>query len=473
MSARRVVVVGGGLAGLAAAVRCADAGASVTVLERRPRLGGATWSFPRRGLWFDNGQHVFLRCCTAYRAFLARIGAEGDVHLQDRLAVPVLAPGGRRAWLRRHGLPAPLHLAPSLARYRHLSVGQRVRAAAGALALRSVDPDDPAADAVTFANWLTAHGQDDSTIEAVWDLIGRPTLNVTAAEASLAQAAMVFRTGVLGDPAAADIGWARVPLSELHAAPAARALTRAGVEIRLGAAVEAVERGPDGNPAVRLGDEVMSADGVVVAAPPGAAASLLPPGTLPGSAERLGTSPIVHVTVVYDRRVTDLPVAAGIGTPVQWVFDRTEPAGLRRGQCLAVSLSAADAFIGRRSADLVATFTAALSELFPAAGRARIEDAIVTREPAATFRCRPGTRALRPGARTGLSGVALAGAWTATGWPATMEGAVRSGVAAAEAVLGDATNGAAGAPPPPAVPAAGRNGETVTLAGAGPARGER
>jgi len=437
MSGRRIVVVGGGLAGLAAALRCADAGAAVILIERRPRLGGATWSFARRGLWFDNGQHVFLRCCTAYRGFLRRIGAEGGVQLQDRLAVPVVAPGGRRAWLRRRRLPAPLHLAPSLAGYRHLSPGRRLRAAAGALALRGVDPDDPAADGVAFAEWLAAHGQDTATIDAVWDLIGRPTLNVAAAEASLAQAAMVFRTGLLGDPAAADIGWARVPLSELHAAPAAAALGRAGAEIRLGARVAAVERGPDGRPAVRLGPPggELSADGVVVATPPAAAAGLLPPGTLPGPVERLGTSPIVNVTVVYDRRVTDLPLAAGVGTPVQWVFDRTEPAGLGRGQCLGVSLSAADAFIGRRPADLVATFTAALAELFPAARRAGIEDAVVTREPAATFRCRPGTRALRPGPRTGLPGVAVAGAWTATGWPATMEGAVRSGLAAADAVL--------------------------------------
>jgi squalene-associated FAD-dependent desaturase len=437
MTGPRLVVVGGGLAGLAAALRAVDAGATVTVLERRPRLGGATWSFPRRGLWFDNGQHVFLRCCTAYRAFLARIGAEADVRLQDRLAVAVVAPGGRRAWLRRHPLPVPLHLAPSLARYGHLSAGQRLRAARGALALRNVDPDDPAADAVTFADWLTAHGQDAPTIEAVWDLIGRPTLNVTAAEASLAQAAMVFRTGLLGDPAAADIGWARVPLSELHAAPAARALTRAGGEIRLRAAVEAVGPGAHGGPAVRLGGEIIAADGVVLATPPAAAASLLPAGTFGGRLERLGTSPIVNVTVVYDRRVTDLPFAAGVGTPVQWVFDRTEPAGHRRGQCLGVSLSAADAWIGTRPGELVATFTAALAELFPAAVRARIEDAVVTREPAATFRCGPGTRALRPGTRTALPGVALAGAWTATGWPATMEGAVRSGAAAAAALLAE------------------------------------
>jgi squalene-associated FAD-dependent desaturase len=461
MSAPRIVVVGGGLAGLAAALRCADAGASVTLLERRPRLGGATWSFARRGLWFDNGQHVFLRCCTAYQAFLARIGAEGGVHLQDRLAVPVVAPGGRRAWLRRHPLPAPLHLAPSLAGYGHLSPGRRLRAAAGALALRGVDPDDPNADAVAFADWLAAHGQDGATIEAVWDLIGRPTLNLTAAEASLAQAAMVFRTGLLGDPAAADIGWARVPLSALHGGPAARALAGAGAEIRLGAPVEVVERGPDGGPAVRLDrGEVITADGVVVATPPPAAAGLLPPGTLPGPVERLGTSPIVNVTLVYDRRVTDLPFAAGIGTPVQWVFDRSEAAGLRRGQCLGVSLSAADAYVGRRPADLVATFTAALAELFPAAGRARIEDAVVTREPAATFRCRPGTRALRPGARTGLPGVTLAGAWTATGWPATMEGAVRSGLAAADALLHE-------------TPAAAFNSATPAMAGRASASGNR
>jgi uncharacterized protein with NAD-binding domain and iron-sulfur cluster len=155
----------------------------------------------------------------------------------------------------------------------------------------------------------------------------------------------------------------------------------------------------------------------------------------PALLHELGTSPIVNVHVVYDRMVTDLAMAAAIGSPVQWVFDRSAAAGLDDGQCLAVSLSAAGAYLGRSPDELIAAFVDALGELFPAAREAHVVDAVVTRERAATFRAAPGSRALRCGPRTGAPGVFLAGAWTDTGWPATMEGAVRSGVVAAREAL--------------------------------------
>ena len=154
-----------------------------------------------------------------------------------------------------------------------------------------------------------------------------------------------------------------------------------------------------------------------------------------GHLVRLGTSPIVNLHVVYDRRVLELPFAAGVHTPVQWVFDRTEGAGLDRGQYLAVSLSAADAELDMTGEELRTRFLPALAELLPAAREARVESFFVTREHAATFRAAPGMRALRPGPRTAIPGFVLAGAWTDTGWPATMEGAVRSGRAAAREAM--------------------------------------
>ncbi len=159
--AARVVVVGGGLAGIAAALSASDAGADVVLLEKRRHLGGLTWSFERNGLMFDNGQHVFLRCCAAYRAFLDRIGASDKVRLQDALDVPVLSPGGRRARIARTSLPlpSPLHLGPSLLGYRHLTLVERARLAGPVRALRELTLDDPALDAVTFAEWLRGHGQ--------------------------------------------------------------------------------------------------------------------------------------------------------------------------------------------------------------------------------------------------------------------------------------------------------------------------
>jgi squalene-associated FAD-dependent desaturase len=437
MSAR-VVVVGGGLAGLSAALTLADAGADVTLLEGRQRLGGLTWSLRRNGLSFDNGQHVFLRCCTAYRQFIDRLGATEAVHLQPRLDIPVLSPRGVRSSISRASLPAPLHLGPALARYRHLGRTDRLRLARPALALRRLDPDDPALDTITFGRWLARHGQSDRAIERLWDLIALPTLNLPASQASLALAVKVFRTGLLDRADAGDVGWSTVPLSELHGDYATRALHGAQVETVLGARVQAVVRRDDGGFAVQCGERRHDADAVVVATPPEVAQAIVPSGVLP-SEIGLGQSPIVNVHLVLDRPVTDLPVAAVVDSPIQFVFDRTASSGAASGQCLSISLSAADAYVAQSSAQLIRTFFTALGDLHPTARTARLLDGVVTRERAATFRGGPGSAARRPSCRTSVSGLFLAGAWCATGWPATMEGAVRSGISAASACLEQAT----------------------------------
>jgi squalene-associated FAD-dependent desaturase len=433
-----VAVVGGGLAGLAAALACADGGAGVTLFEARPRLGGATFSFRREGLWVDNGQHIFLRCCTAYRGFLSRIGAEDLTVLQDRMSIPVMSPRGRTGWLRRSGLPAPLHLARSLARYPFLGPLDRVRAVRAALALSRLDPDDPKLDRRTFGGWLAEHGQSPAAVDSLWNLIALPTLNLDAAQASLALAVKVFRTGLLSERDAADIGYARVPLSELHAEPALRALEQAGAPVRLRAPIRRIARTDGDGFDVVTEDGSSHADAVVVALPHDRVAEVLPAGALPNAAStaaRLGMSPIVNVHVVFDRPVMELPFVAGVGSPVQWVFDRTRPSGLERGQYLAISVSGADREIEERSEDLRERFLPALQALFPRARQATVERFFVTREAAATFRQAPGARSLRPGPVTGVPGLYLAGAWTDTGWPATMEGAVRSGLAAAREAL--------------------------------------
>ena len=438
----RVVVVGGGLAGIAAALEAADRGAEVTLVERRSHLGGLTRSFERRGLMFDNGQHVFMRCCTAYRAFLHRIGAADQVRLQDRMEVPVLEPGRRTARIARSAAPAPApaHLAPSLLAYRHLSVADRVRAARAVTALRALPLGDASLDTETFADWLRRHGQSEAAIERLWDLVVLPTVNLGAREASLALAAKVFRTGLLDTADGGEIGWAAVPLGELHGENALRALTRAGVEVVLGAPVGSVR--VEGGLAVEAAGRRIAADAVVVALSHEAAPAVLPTRAIRDVAG-LGRSPIVNVALVLDRRVTDLPFAAALSSPVQYVFDHTAQSGIAGGdarQCLAVSLSAATAWAGARPDDLVQTMFEALGHLFPAARDARLVDGVVSREHAATFRGVPGTAALRPGPRTAFDGLFVAGAWTDTGWPATMEGAVRSGVAAArEATAGAGT----------------------------------
>jgi squalene-associated FAD-dependent desaturase len=437
-----VAVIGGGLAGITAALRCLDAGAEVTLYEGRPKLGGLTHSFRRGNLDVDNGQHVFLRCCTAYQDLLGRLGVADQVTLQERLDIPVRAPGlARNARLRRNGLPAPLHLGASLLRYPLMDTTQRLRFVRAALAMRAIRRDDPAVDARSFGDWLAEHKQDRATIDAMWDLVGIATLNAAADNASLALAAMVFQVGLLTDAGAADIGWASVPLQRLHGDAAVRALEMNGAAVCVGAKVDVVEpRERRWLVGAKGGEQLV--DAVVMAVPPAATERLAPAGSValePGYAAKLGTSPIVNVHVVLDRHVLDTPFVAGVGTPIQWVFDRTVQSGLRDtgqgGQYLAVSVSAADDFIDLPVATLRERLLPELTALLPAVARAEIVDFFVTREREATFRPAPGSGALRPPATTRAPGLFLAGAWTDTGWPATMEGAVRSGDAAAAALL--------------------------------------
>ena len=457
----RVVVVGGGLAGLAAGLEAADRGAAVTLLERRPRLGGATWSFERKGISYDNGQHVFLRCCTAYLAFLERIGSIGDVTIQKRLSIPVLRPGRKAGTIRRTLGPAPLHLAPALLGYPHISLRARLKVLAAGRALRKLDPEDPTLDRVSFGDWLAARGQPAEAVERFWDLVVLPTVNVHAREASLKLAAKVFVTGLLTDAASADIGWASVPLSVLHGDAGRRALEARGAEVVTRAAVSAVRSGSGQRPSVAVSGGSVEADSVVVAVPHDVVGSMLPSGAVPfqDRLDRLGVSPIVNVHLVYDRPITNLPMFAAVGSDIQYVFDRTGAAGLDDGrQCLSVSLSAADSHLGASAPDLVKHFVAEMERLLPAAAEAVVTESMVTREPRATFRGETGTHPLRAPTECELPGVFVAGAWSDTGWPATMEGAVRSGVEAGRRAAGYALRN--GDPAPETVPAAGEGART-------------
>ena len=445
----KAVIIGGGLAGITAAVALAGAGADVTLLEAKPRLGGATMSFSRDGLVVDTGQHVFLRCCTAYRGLLDRLGMSAHAPLQNRFDVTVLSPDGR-ARLRRAKMPAPLHLGPTLARYSVLSYPERIKATRAALAFRGVDPMDPEADQVRLGDWMAARGQSEHTRRALWDLITIATLNVPGDDASLALAAKVVRTGLLEDAGAADIGVPALSLGELHGAAAQRKLGSLGATVRLNTKVSRIEATGPARFAVSLtrDDEAIEADAVVLAVPHDAAAKLIPPGALPESTVSgwagLGAAPIVNVHVIYDRKVMDLPFAAAVDSPVQWVFDRTRISGMyARGddrQYLAISLSAADQYVDQSVAELRERFVPALAEVLPAARTARVTEFFVTRERRATFRQEPGCMRLRPPSATGLPGLVLAGSWTGTGWPDTMESAVRSGLNAVRA-LRSANNG--------------------------------
>ncbi|MGH3263610.1 MAG: hydroxysqualene dehydroxylase HpnE, partial [Trebonia sp.] len=420
----KVVVVGGGLAGITAAIALAKARHEVTLLEAKPRLGGATMSFNRDGLVVDTGQHVFLRCCTAYRGLLDRLGVTPHAPLQPRFDVTVLAPG-KRAELKRRRIPAPLHMLPALLGYPFLNTSERLRLTLAALAFRRLRETDPKTDEIRLGDWLEAHGQDERTRRVLWDLFSVSSLNVPGDDASLALAAVVVKTGLLGDADAADIGVPALPLGELHGTAAARVLGKLGADVRLSTKVASIE--PAGDEfVVRLassdaetglpddrGDGLRGRyDAVVLAVPHEQAAKLVPAGALPAETvdgwAGLGAAPIVNVHVIYDRMVMDVPFAAAVDSPVQWVFDRTQISGMSararagqhgEGQYLAISLSAADEYANVPVAELRDKFVTALAELLPAARDATVTEFFITREKRATFRQVPGTASTTASAR--------------------------------------------------------------------------
>jgi hydroxysqualene dehydroxylase len=438
MRGTHVVVAGGGLAGISAAVEASARGARVTLVERRPFLGGKTFSFtePRTGVQIDNGQHVHLGCCTAYMHLLSRLGSIGLTRIQPALHVDVRDRTGRHGVLSARRLPPPLHMGPSFARYGLLSTGERARALRALAAIAALgDERRDALDDVSFGDWLRAHGQRDAAIERFWDVVVLPTCNDRSDRVSAALASFVITEGLMRTRRGAAIGWSMVGLSHLVDAPTRFLLRRAGGEVITGAAVT----GAAANRVTLDDGREITADAVVLALPPARARAACP-AALPVDPD-LGEAPIVNVHLWYDRRVLDRTVLAVVDSPVQWMFDRTAITGEGvPGQHIALSISGAHAEMGVPRADLAEAMDHEVRALFPGT-RAVLLASAVTKDARATFAPSPGQASRRPGPATPVTGVALAGTWTATGWPATMEGAVRSGIAAVDVITGTLAEG--------------------------------
>lgn len=448
MSERRTaIVIGGGLAGLTAACDLADAGIRVTVLEKRPFLGGRSYSYRdrRSGVEVDNGQHVFLGCCTSYIAFLKRLGIYGNVHLQKRLRVPVIDKvWGESMLSSAPALPPPLHLLPSLLRFKSISPAEKLMAGYAFARIQATDRSaHPELDRISFGEWLRSHRQSMRSIRSLWNLIVQPTLNDAVWRVSADLALMVFQEGFLRSRDGANVGWARVGLSTLLGEAAQRYIEERGGEVRRGETVAALEA--EGGAVSRVLTEggELTADHYVLALPAKELLSVLP-AQLTRSAPFAGarsieSSPIVNVHLWYDRPVWDRGFAAFLNTPLQWAFNKSRLHGVEGGgQYIDISLSGARDIIDTSGEEIVSLFRKEVDALFPVARGAKLERSLVVKQREATFAAAPGVAALRPKQRTPVAGLYLAGDWTDTGWPSTMESAVRSGVLAAREALADA-----------------------------------
>ena len=429
---------------MAAACRLASAGYRVTLVERRPYLGGRAYSYTDRetGVQVDNGQHVFMGCCTAYIEFLRDVGTLDRTARQDRLRVEVRSPSGKAGVLAAAPLPPPLHLLPSFLAYPHLGWRDKLRATPALLRIRMErDPYRDELRAMSFEDWLRRNGQSDRAIANFWDLIVVPTLNDASRDVSASMAFTAFQVALLRDAHGADIGFARSGLSDVMGDAAERRLRALGVDLVLGRTVERLVPDHGALSGVALaGGDVLTADWYVAALPPQALVNALPDDLRDGSPLSVAAShtfaPIVNLHVWYDRTVADFEWAAFVDSPLQFVFNKTRIAGLTGpGDYLTISLSGAWEWWPLSKDELRERFTLELARALPLACDAAIERFAVVKEQRATFRSLPGGPANRLPTLTPLRNLVLAGDWTDTGWPATMEGAVRSGNAAAAAVM--------------------------------------
>lgn len=444
-----VLIVGGGLAGLAVAAALADREVRISVLESRPRLGGRASSFidPVTGESVDNCQHVSMTCCTNLADFCRRVNISELFRQEEQLVF--LSPEGRTSTLRAGLLPAPLHLAGGFLRANYLRWSEKLRVAYGLACLRS-SRDDRAGE--SFADWLLRHGQTIRTINLYWATVLVSALNERIEQMDVGHARKVFIDGFLRNRKGFRIEIPLVPLGELYGRRLEDWLQARDVAVRLTTGVRAVESDPDGNiqgVALRSGESI-AADFVVLAVPFDRVRSLLPGNLLAkvpalASVDALQSSPITGIHLWFDRSICPFDHVVTVGRLIQWVFNHTAIQGRatatvadgEKGEYLQIVISAAYDLLALDKAAILDAVLAELAEIWPATREATLVRSWVVTEHGATFAVRPGVEAHRPAQRTPVDGLFLAGDWTDTGWPATMEGAVRSGYRVAEGILED------------------------------------
>jgi len=438
-------IAGGGIAGLAAACALAEAGFEVTVFERRPFVGGRASSYehPGTGEVVDNCQHVLLGCCTNLLDFYRRIGSSDKIGWFNHLTF--VEPGGRRSEIVASFLPAPLHTSPSFLKSSSLSLVDKFAIARAMLALMGPLPAD---GSKSFAEWLQEHQQTPRAVDRFWKVVLVSAINEDLDRISAHYGAQVFRESFLKSAEAGRMGIPTVPLSELYSS-AISYIEKRGGRVHLRTSVDAVH--PEMQDVVlQCGGTSARFDFAVLAVPHQLLGKLLPSSNRTAEAsailraklQRLESSPITGIHLWFDREITDVPHAVLLDRTIQWIFQKSKLQPSRQEEQqgsyveLVVSSSKSLVEMGRQA--IIDLAVRELIEFFPSVRDAKLLKATVIKEVHATYSALPGSDLYRPESRSPWSRVFLAGDWTATGWPATMEGAVRSGYKAAEAVTAEA-----------------------------------
>ncbi len=422
-----VIVAGGGLAGLAAAAALGSGGYHVDLFEVRPFLGGRAASYDLNAgegqpETIDNCQHILLRCCVNLLDFYGRLGVSDDIRFHTEFFF--IEPGGRTSTLRAGVFPAPLHFTESFARLRFLSLADKVGIARALLAIRRERETRADLDSITMLDWLREKRQTPRAISRFWDQVLVSAINEEPGRMAARHGFQVFWLGFLARADSYQMGIPAVPLGELYTS---RAWEQIGnVTLHQRTAVEKFEISGGRVGCARVAGAPRKADYYISAVPFERVPPLL--GDAGPDVSAFTHSPITGIHLWFDRSITDLPHAALLDRTIQWMFNKGE------GRYVQLVVSASRSLTEMPRQDVIDLALRELAEFFPRAREAVLLRAHVVKEVRATFSAQPGTEHLRPGSRTGIDGLFLAGDWTRSGWPATMEGAVRSGYLAAEAV---------------------------------------
>jgi squalene-associated FAD-dependent desaturase len=434
---KTVAVVGGGLAGLAAGCALADAGLRVTVFERRPYVGGRASSYehPGTGEVVDNCQHVLLGCCTNLIHFYERLGVSDKIRWFDELTF--IEPGGRTSRMAPSFLPAPMHNMPTFFSAKMLSARDKLAIARAMSELSRGLPEDSGED---FLAWLRRNKQTEQAIERFWKTVLVSALNEDLNRISARYAAQVFRESFMKSAAAGKMGLPSIPLSDLYGS-AIEYIRKRGGQVLLRSSVTGIAPKQNAVGVIsNTGEQLF--DSVVLAAPFQSVASLLPADAdaepIKQQLTHFESSSITGIHLWYDREITPLPHAVLLDRTIQWMFHKSkfheskENGGA--GSYVELVVSASKSLVQKSREEILELATRELAEFFPAVKEAKVIKTAVIKEIYATYAILPGLDKYRPHAKTPWPNIFLAGDWTATGWPATMEGAVRSGYLAAEAL---------------------------------------